>query len=248
MTWIAYVPTTWASGTSITTTLLAHMETQYTNIIAYLAQHNHDARYYIEGTMDTYFWNIDNDGPGSGLNADTLQGQHASSMSAGVTPGICGFWLGSLGDFSGKLLGGYPNWHIADGTDGSIKLTDLYPIGGAKVGDLVGYQVGATPGNYFVTASATVIISGHTLSIAEAVHTHNLTDWGPIQPVNTYNAGGTTAQHPSLISGQSITTSLGSVNTHNHGATYSGSVIYMDPLYIALIPIQYGNYNGTWSP
>lgn len=257
MSWTAYVPTTWTAGTAITTTLLAHMETQYTNIIGYLAYHTHNSRYYLESLSDSYFWNANNDGAGSTMNADMLGGQHAAQMSGGLLAGVIGFWWGTSADFSGELLTNYPNWHVADGVDGSENLTGLFPFGASNAGDTgptyiypVKYQIG----NEFITPYGLVTITGVQLSVYQSMHSHGMNDAAPSSHGNYNCPGGspcTSVAEAGVLANitQYACGVNGTNNAHTHSASFVGTEVNLSPPAMALIPIQYGNYNnGVWTP
>jgi hypothetical protein len=213
----------------------------------YLGEHNHNTRYYKKIEQDSYFWSTENDGSDSGLDADKLEGTEGDSIASGVDNGIIGFWYGTLSNFTGKLLTGYPNWHIADGSDGSMDLTDLFPIGASAVGS--GYQVGYTIGSNTFKPAGTAIISTHILTIEEIMHTHSLLDYRPGAVLTTSNAWPGNTMMGYWTSRETITSSIGSGQGHDHPATFVGNESSLLPPFLALIPIQYGTYSGgSWSP
>ena len=207
--------------------------------------------------MDSYFWTADSDGSGSTLNADLLGGFEGSAISSGIENGVIGFWYGTLANFTGKLLTGYLNWHIADGTDGSEDLTDQFPIGASAVGS--GYQVGTQMGNKTFKPAGSVLISSHILTIAEIMHIHNLEDDYAAHGGNTELSAAGSGPCASYVQNltPSITSSVGgklvggvyATQPHVHDATFEGSAANLLPPFMALIPVQFGNYSGgVWSP
>jgi hypothetical protein len=247
---MAYVPKVWSSSSVIAVSDIEHMQLQYDEIMTELEAHTHDDRYHTKEESDSYFWNADNDGPGSGLNADKLEGTEGADIESGLTPGIIGFWYGSLSSFSGKLLTGYPNWHIADGSDGSEDLSDIFPIGAYAVGS--GYQVGASAGNTSIKPTASVLIANHILTIEEIMHRHKLTDRYPSG--SGYGGGGSMGYTTYWPTGNYLgegreTSTVGTGQGHNHDGVFTGRSSSLDPLYLALIPVQYGTYSGgVWAP
>lgn len=232
---MAYVPNdTWASDTPITVEKLNHMQTQHSEIISYLDAHNHDSLYYAQEEMDSYFWNID-DGSGSGLDADTLEGTEASAIRGGIEPGIIIYWYGSLSSFTGKLLTIDTSWHIADGTDGTIDLLDYFVIGAG--GD---YAVGVSGGNSQFKPAGVITIASHTLAISEIMHTHSMTDYYPLgdwgATTGYWSCPITYAENNSGVA--STTISVGGGQGHNHPGSFAGNVTSLLPPYMALIPIQ----------
>lgn len=231
-----YVPNaTWTSSTAITSDKLNHVQEQYSNIIDYLGAHNHDSRYYTRALMDSYFWNIDSDGSGSGLNADTLEGIDAADIFGGVSPGLIIWWYGDLTNFTNKRLNSDSTWHIADGTDGTIDLLDYFILGAGG-----SYVVGASGGNAQFKPAGSITVGGHVLTILESFHTHTLQDY-----YSSPSAGGSTSTYGywfdfvgGYSSQASTTSSTGGGQLHIHPGSFVGGVSSLLPPFHALIPIQ----------
>jgi hypothetical protein len=244
---MVYVPKTWSSGTPILAADLNHLQEQYQVILDYLTIHNHNSRYYLKAPMDSYFWSAENDGSGSGLDADLLEGAEGSSISSGMDAGIIGFLAGTLANFTGHLLTGYPNWHIANGIDGSQDLTELFPIGASALGS--GYQVSTTVGTRTIKPAGTVFVQTHILTFYEIMHTHVIPQMGPGDKTGSGDTGsyipfGAIGYYPGNPTGNS-----GSGLGHGHPGSFEGSTSELFPPFIALIPIQYGNWDGAnWTP
>lgn len=233
---MAYVPNDeWASDTTITAEKLNHMQTQYAEIISYLEEHDHDNRYYPKAEMDSYFWSIDTDGSGSGMDCDTLDGVDASAIAGGVEPGIVIWYWGPMSDFTGKLLTADNTWHIADGTDGTIDLTDYFVVGAGG-----SYSVGQELGNATFKPAGTVTIASHVLTVTESMHTHSMTDYYPTkkeQGVGSHCCSSYTVA-PTLSGNASTTGYNGGGQGHTHPGSFAGSSSSLLPPYVALIPIQ----------
>ena len=245
---MVYTPKSWLRSTPFLLADFNHMQEQYAEIMAHLESHDHDDRYYPKAEMDSFFWSTENDGSGSDLNADLLQGTEGADIESGVTPGIIGFWYGTLADFTGKLLTGYPNWHIADGSDGSEDLIDQFPIGASAIGS--GYQKGEAHGSATFKPVGSIIIASHILTIAEIMHTHPIYDeyWpkGSTRPDPDVSGG--SAKGATITDSSAITSSVGGGEPHDHTGTFIGDITDLLPPFISLIPVQYGNYSGNWTP
>jgi hypothetical protein len=164
----------WASGDSITTTIMDNFETIYAEASTYLAGHNHDDLYQTKTEMQYTYWYSGNDGSGSGADADLLHRSsgnlHASAFAGlGVPPGLVILWYGTW-------LASIPaGWHLCDGTDGTINLVGRYPVG---AGSGSSYSVGGTGGSSTLSATGTMTVYGHSLTIAEMpAHNHPYTDY-----------------------------------------------------------------------
>ncbi len=234
---MSYVPNpTWTSSTSITSDALNHVQEQYAEIVSYIGSHDHDTRYYTQSSMNSLFWNIDNDGTSSGLDADTLGGSHADAITGGVEPGIAVWYYGLLSDFTNGYLNSDNGWHIADGTDGTVDLMNVFIMGAGGA-----YAVGASGGTSTFKPAGTISVAGHALTHLEAMHTHALTDYYASNPAtgSTNSYPGTKIYYTSNTSSiASITSSVGGGTAHNHPGSFVGNVSSLMPSYLALIPIQ----------
>jgi hypothetical protein len=229
----------WTSGDSLTTTYMNNFENIYTELSAYLSTHNHDALYQTQAEMQAAYWYSGNCGSGSGADADLLYKStgnlHAASFAGlGVPIGLIILWYGSTGSIPA-------GWQLANGT-GTIDLRNRFPVG---AGTGSAYSVGDTGGSTTFTATGTITVDGHALTIAEmAAHVHPFEDahgswlgdgnWDGGSCINLctmdqYYSSGTTA-------------SAGSGDAHGHsageGTSFSGNAVASLPFYIALCYIQ----------
>lgn len=247
---MAYVPNSpaWNASSNISAARLNHLQEQYDEIVALIVAHNHDGRYYTKLLMDSYFWTADNDGPGSGLDADLLEGVEGDAVSSGIDYGVIGFWYGTAEDFSGKLLTGYLNWHIADGSEGAAALTDLFPIG--SILETGTYARGSAVGALLAYPLCTVTVLGTTLDKYQVNHFHPLYDWQqqPCHPNASPSHYGV-SYIPVGWMNNSMAQAGGDTPIHGHdGSTYASEGVTLLPPFKALIPIQYGYYDGNWHP
>lgn len=231
---MSYTKTTWTSSTNITTTLLNHAETQFDEAYAVYSGHNHDSTHYTRSQSDNIFWNNDNDGDGSGMDADLIYhpsgNKHASDLSgASVASGIIIMWSGSSIP---------PGWILCDGTGGTPDLRGRFVVGAGN-----SYNPGATgrptPAGteiYHVKPNASVSIGYHALTLAEITHTHTVTDYhggggsmgygsGSIATGNTYIERNT---------GSSCGNASGNADAHTHSATFTGNDCDVRPPYYVL--------------
>lgn len=231
---MSYTPKTWAADTPLLYTDLNHIEEQYQDILDYLAIHDHDDRYYSKASSDSYFWDTSNDGPASGLDADTLGGSEASAIVGGTDVGLGGYWYGTLSDFSDGYLTADPKWHICNGEDDTINLQDVF-IQGAG-----GYlAVGSAGGNASFTPVGTITVEDHILTVAETMHVHDVSD--------SYASGQQTSGSitrpvwypPENLHTHEMTTGLaGGGEGHDHPATFAGGSSSLMSPFRTLIPIQ----------
>lgn len=230
---MAYTKTTWAAGTAVTYANLNHIEEQYTEIMSYLAAHDHDDRYYLKAEVDSYFWDEGTDGAGSTLDADTLEGVEGSAIISGAAVGIGGWWYGTLDDFTDGYLDADPTWHICDGDGGSIDLEEIFIIG--AMGAL---GAGDTGGNNEFKPVGYSSGEAHVLTAAEVMHTHTMSD----QYANfvTRVGGATPAPTGASTETEHQTSTAGGGTGHTHTGTFTGSSTKKSllPPFIALIPIQ----------
>ena len=180
-------------------------------------------------------WHAGNDGPGTGLHADLVDGAHATSTpTANAIP---------IADSSGKLAVGWIPDTIPAGTRmlfGSVPppgwtlVTDFHDRVLRIVNNTT--DVGLTGGGWSITglsASTTVSVAGHALTIDEmpphshtCVHIH-VRDNDSSTYSNTYEWSGW--GHPSILE---PTTTVGGGQEHSHGATASTTL----------------SHDGSWRP
>lgn len=217
---MAYTKTTWAHDTKFTTTNLGNCETQYDEAYAGAVAHNHDTRYYTKTEMDNWFWCANNDGPGSGCDADLLyypgSNKHYADFGAG---GVSQYTI-IMWDAVALPSG----WVLCDGTGGTPDLRDYFVLGAGGA-----YSVGATnvpaPGDEWQrnnwSQNYTITVAAHTLTEAEMPsHTHTFTDYYP----TTTNGGGggdTYSGMSVMVSTAGNTSSAGSGGSHGHTSSYA---------------------------
>ena len=112
-----------------------------------------DSRLAIDGNT---VWHAGNDGSGSGLDADTVDGQHASAL--GVPSGVICMWSGTNANIPS-------GWYLCDGTNGTPDLRDRFIVGSGS-----SYTTGNTGGAASVTLT-TAQMPSHTHSGPS--HTHS---------------------------------------------------------------------------
>jgi|GEM_PF-726022 len=228
---------TWGASDKLTTTKLNNFETQYTEITSYLNSHNHTATYYTKSEMISTFWCAENDGAGSGADADLIYHKDGNMEVAdfagkGVPTGLIIMWAEEA------IPSG---WALCDGSSGTVDLRDKFVVGAGTGSD---YSVGdAGTGIHKVVGSVT--IAGHSLTAAEiAGHQHALLDKAAL---SGSGAGGFGAEGSGDRSAQSTygTENTGDSNigkatadAHTHSATLEGDNFTITPIYYALKFIQ----------
>ena len=161
--------TTWTSANKITTTELNNFETQYSEASSHLSSHVHTDDYYTKSEMLAKFWGVDNDGSGSGADADLIY-YSGGNLHIGDFDGLS-VPTGLIIMWSGETVP--DGWHLCDGTSGTVDLRDRFVVGAGTGSD---YNVGDT-GSGTHTIVGAVTISGHSLSAAEiAGHQHSIKD------------------------------------------------------------------------
>ncbi len=225
---MTYTPNpTWTSNTPISTTAMNNLETQYEEACAYLAAHNHDDLYYTKTYMDSTFWSTANDGPGSGADADLLYvsggNLHATSLQGmGIDAGIIILWYGSVGSIPA-------GWVLCDGNNATPDLRGKFIVGAGNT-----YNPGVSGGSATFSASGTLTIDAHILTVAEmASHRHPWKDmygdYGNALYEAAYNAGGTLA----TLTGNTSSAGSGSGHTHE-GSTFTATPVACLPYFYAL--------------
>ncbi|DBA35120.1 TPA_asm: tail protein [Caudoviricetes sp. vir515] len=165
---MAYVKIDWTEQTAITHTRMNLMETQYDEFYNSLFDgHNHDSRYYTEAEADARFFNSGNDGSGSGLDADTVDGYSAAQIEEEAVPrGTIAIWSGSQASIPS-------GWVLCNGVNGTPDLRDKFVVG---AGD--SYAKGATGGYASRKPTGSVTIAPHALTVAELPeHQHSYVDY-----------------------------------------------------------------------
>jgi hypothetical protein len=225
----------WTSGDTLIPAHMNNFETIYTEASSYLASHNHDALYPTKSEMQSTFWYAGNDGPGSGSDADLLYKStgnlHASSFAGlGVPTGLVILWYGSVASIPS-------GWHLCDGTSGTIDLRGKFPLGS---GTGASKSVGTTGGSSTFTATGTITVNGHALTVAEmGSHRHPFQDAYNEKTTNAIAYGGTDGIGAALWTSSGSTPSAGGGSAHGHtGTTMTGNAVTCLPFALALCYIQ----------
>jgi len=160
---MAYTPKTWTLGDYVTSADLNHIETQFDEAYDYLLIHTHDSQYYSKAEARANFWHTENDGEGSGADADLIYhpdgNKHAEDFAGlGIPSGLIIWWEDP------EIPEG---WHICDGNAGTRDLRDRFIVG---AGPDSGYSVGDT-GTGIHAPLGSITIIGHALTVAEIAGT-----------------------------------------------------------------------------
>ena len=227
---MTYTPKTWTTSDPVAVADLLHLDSQYAAIETDLAAHvltGHPAAYRTKTDMDSYFWNADNDGAGSSLNADTLVGLHAAEISGGVASGIMFWWYPG----NGAVPAGH---YFCDGSNGTYDMRNRFPVGASGT-----LAVGSTVGNATISAEGTVSVTATTLTVANIFHTHTLLDSRDAAHIQYENSGGySPIAHDYTDNANATTNYQGTGNSHAHPGTFAGDAKALDPLFQYLVIIQ----------
>jgi hypothetical protein len=170
---MTYTKTIWSADIALTVSRLTNLASQYDLAYVDFENHNHNDLYYTKTEMDAIFWNEDNDGAGSGCDADMLYSsggnKHASDLEGvGGTTGMIIMW---------ESLTIPDGWHECDGTNGTKDLRDRFVLGaGSGSGLSIGELYGGT-----TEPTGTVTVAGHVLTWAEIMghgHIYEDTSYG----------------------------------------------------------------------
>lgn len=225
---MGYTKTTWAADTEITSSLLNHLETQYAAAAYDVDNHDHGDDYYTETEMNSGFWHAGNTGPGSGCDADTIEGHEASYFAGIGAPAGLIIWYAGSDEPSG--------WYDCDGENGTPDLRDRFVVG---AGDT--YAVNGTGGAASITPPATITVAAHALIEDEIPsHSHSYVDYYPEGISYIYYASGGTPK--CSASGHTRNTgSTGGGQGHGHsGSTFTGDSQENRPPFYALKLIMKG--------
>ena len=229
--------TTWTSANKITTTELNNFETQYSESSSHLSSHVHTSDYYTKSEMLATFWGVDNDGSGSGADADLIY-YSGGNLHIGDFDGLS-VPTGLIIMWSGETVP--TGWHLCDGTSGTVDLRDRFVVGAGTGSD---YNVGDT-GSGTHTIVGAVTISGHSLSAAEiSGHQHAMADMSsrPNSGGCGYNSEGSGSQHPNAYYNEDTTgnSDIGksTADPHTHSSSFSSDPFTITPMYYSLKFIQ----------
>jgi len=175
-------------------------------------------------------WTDKNDGIGTGLNADLLDGYHAADLMS-VKTGMIVLWSGAATNIPS-------GWKLCDGANGTPDLRNRFIIGAGS-----SYAVGATGGS----KDASLVSHNHTIN--DPKHTHSVTDPGHTHTVKGGNtstghtafyhtsrgAGDLTGAALSKTTGISIKSKATGISIHSTGGTATNKNL---PPYFALCYIM----------
>jgi hypothetical protein len=225
---MAYTATTWKeypthSAAQITSGL-NNAETIYDELVTLFNAHDHDASYYTKTAADAKYFGSANDGSGSGLICETLDGYTYEEILNGIPSGIIAFWPYAEGTIPA-------GWYKCNGSNDTPNLIDRIIVGAGS-----DYYVGETGGD--LDSSITPTISNtnsaeHTLTAAELpAHTHS---WTETQVWSNTSGMASGSHYASRVTADSYT-SGGATSAHSHTLT-SFTVTSFDPR-----PSMYAGY------
>jgi len=224
---MVYIKTVWAVDTEITSALLNHLETQYSEAKGDVDNHNHGDDYYTKAAADAKFWRAGNVGAGSGCDADTIDGKEASYFDGiGAASGIV-TW------FDGEVVP--DGWVACNGENGTPDLRSRLLVGAG--GD---YVAGTSGGAASITPEGSITVATHQLTLDQIpAHGHSYTDYYPpnlaFYPYTAYSCRST------YSTADRYTGYKGGNDPHGHaGSTFTGTPQENRPPYYALKFIMKG--------
>lgn len=231
---MSYVPTVWSRETLLSARRLQHADRQYDEAKDYLDGHDHDTLYYTKTQAIARYYHLDEgDTVPAGLDADTVDGQHATDLIGDALPvGVVIAWPESDGDVP-------PGWKICNGQSDTPDMRGLFVISEGP-----GLARGATGGVASVTPAGTVTIASHAVTVAQMPnHRHPYSDLRPggaalgvrcPEQNEDYFATGE-SEYTGLTTG-----SAGSGQAHGHPDSYISGSVALDnrPPYYALYFIK----------
>ena len=194
---------------------LDNLETMFSEAVSYIDSILHAERYYNKTECDSRFFTTSNDGSGSGVICETLDGSTAQEIINAYMPsGSIVAWLGTAENIPG-------GWAMCNGSNGTPDLRDRFIMGAGPI-----HIQGSSGGSNSITTSATVTIAGHALTRSEIpLHTHSYVDRyeSAVSDVELYPSGGGAAWVGAPVDHPTHTEDTGAGAPHNHLATWEGS-------------------------
>lgn len=183
---------------------------QYNEMKSLIESHNHNDDYYLKTECDNKYIYENNDGEGSNINANTIDGYNKAALKSTPPNSLLIFFAGNLNNLNSS-------WHLADGSNGTVDCINKYIIGANN------YTFHNQGGNDVFSPTINIMIGNHTLTIPELPsHDHTWIESNQyFHPAGTYNAsyidgiGSSTADLYSRF-----TSFIGGGNAHTHENSY----------------------------
>lgn len=227
---MTYTKKTWTETDVLTLADLEHLDGQYDEISTDLAAHiitGHPTVYRPATDMDQYFWHAENDGDGSTLDANTLDGSHAEDIVGGVASGIMVWWYPENGSVPSGFL-------FCDGSSGTMDMRNRFPIGASGT-----ISVNEEIGNSQITPVCACTVGACTLTVPQVHHTHTLSDYRQQSSSGDAAAGSGGSTFTNVVDNTNATTdSAGGGGSHTHPGSFTGDAKSLDPLFTYLVIIQ----------
>lgn len=228
---MVYTKSTWAEHSMTQAqklTALTNLETIYDEGCSYIDSITHSSRYYNETECGTKYITAANDGSGSGVICEKLDGYTAQQIiDAGIPSGTIAFWKGSEATIPS-------GWYLCNGSNGTPDLRNRFII---AVG--TNHAYGSTGGASHKTLSSKTF----------AVGTHEITG----DELPSHNHSYDDAYYTSMSGASGISTSYGESSDHTsstnsatstaHGHTgsyFTGGDTDFRPKFYALCMIMKG--------
>lgn len=146
---------------------LTNLECIYDEAVSYINSITHAERYYTKAECDAKYITAANDGSGSGVICETLDGLTAQQiLDAGIDTGTICIWSGSEASIPA-------GWYLCNGLNGTPDLRNRFVI---AVGDDHAY--GTTGGaSHKILSAASIAVGTHAITANELPsHYHSYID------------------------------------------------------------------------
>ncbi|MCK9571207.1 phage tail protein [Candidatus Pacearchaeota archaeon] len=214
---MSYTKTVWREHSMDTTaklTALDNLEEMYGSAVSYIDAITHAANYYTEAQAAAKYFTPANDGTGTGLICEKLDGYTADQIIAAGSPaGVICWWSGSEASIPS-------GWLLCNGLNGTPDLRDRFIVGAGSH-----YSKGDTGGADTVTTTGTITIAGHALTADEIpTHTHgSITDYYPSYPSYESSTSGGSVYASTIADNTNYTGYTGDGGSHTHSASWDGT-------------------------